>query len=141
MSPCNLELQPSKNITARKLLWSCSCKVTFIDKKFARLLLPNIDIFALLRPGNTASFEEMSQWWRAVGNTVSDLTGPRFKPQTSRSRDKRVTARPTGRYIEKFGFLIEINSFCDVSTSKFDISKSLLSSIFSDCFYLQNYKT
>ena len=27
-------------------------------------------------PGNT----EMSQQWRAVGNTVSDLTGPRFKP-------------------------------------------------------------
>ena len=29
-----------------------------------------------------------------VGNTVSVLTGPRFEPQTSRSRDKRVTARP-----------------------------------------------
>ena len=27
----------------------------------------------------------MSQCWQAVGNTVSDLTGPRFKPQTSRS--------------------------------------------------------
>ena len=48
-------------------------------------------------PGNTAPFEEMSQRWRAVGNTVSDLTGPRFEPQTSRSRDERVTARPTGR--------------------------------------------
>ena len=42
-----------------------------------------------LRPGNTAPFEEMSQRWRAVGNTVSDLTGPRFEPQTSRSRDER----------------------------------------------------
>ena len=52
-------------------------------------------ISASLRPGNTAPFEEMSQRWRAVGNTVSDLTGPRFEPQTSRSRDKRVTARPT----------------------------------------------
>ena len=40
----------------------------------------------------------MSQRWRAVGNTVSDLTGPRFEPQTSRSREERVTARPTGRY-------------------------------------------
>ena len=39
----------------------------------------------------------MSQRRRAVGNTVSDLTGPRFEPQTSRSRDERVTARPTGR--------------------------------------------
>ena len=51
-------------------------------------------ISASLRPGNTAPFEETSQRWRAVGNTVSDLTGPRFEPQTSRSRDERVTARP-----------------------------------------------
>ena len=55
-------------------------------------------ISASLRPGNTAPFEEMSQRWQAVGNTVSNLTGPRFEPQTSRSRDERVTARPTGRY-------------------------------------------
>ena len=46
--------------------------------------------------GNTAFFEEMSQLWQAVGNIVSDLTGSGFKPQTSRSRDERVTARPTG---------------------------------------------
>ena len=32
--------------------------------------------------------------------TLSNLTGPRFKPQTSRSRDERVTARPTGRLID-----------------------------------------
>ena len=54
-------------------------------------------ISASLRPGNTASFEEMSQQWRAVGNTVSDFTGPRIEPQTSRSRDEHVTARSTGR--------------------------------------------
>ena len=42
---------------------------------------------------NTASFKEMLQRWRAIGNTVSDLTGPRFEAQTSRSRDARVTAR------------------------------------------------
>ena len=36
-------------------------------------------ISASLRPGNTAPFEEMSQRWRAVGNTVSDLTGPRLE--------------------------------------------------------------
>ena len=41
--------------------------------------------------GNTAPFEEMSQRWRAVGNTVSDLIGPRFESQTSRSRDARFT--------------------------------------------------
>ena len=38
----------------------------------------------------------MSQRGRAVGNTMFDLTGPRFEPQTSRSRDERATARPTG---------------------------------------------
>ena len=48
-----------------------------------------------LRPGNTTPFKEMSQRWRAVGNTVADLTSPRFEPQTSRSRDERVTAQPT----------------------------------------------
>ena len=49
-------------------------------------------IFASLRLGNTAPFEEMLQRWRAVGNTVSDLTSPRFEPQTYCSTDKRVTA-------------------------------------------------
>ena len=29
-----------------------------------------------------------------LGNTVSDLTGTRFEPQTFCSRDKRVTDRP-----------------------------------------------
>ena len=33
----------------------------------------------------------------SIGNTESDLTGPRFEYQTSRSRDEGVTARPTGR--------------------------------------------
>ena len=54
-------------------------------------------ISASLHPGNTASFEEMSQQWQAVGNTVSKLTGPIFEPQTSCSRDECVTAQPTGR--------------------------------------------
>ena len=48
-----------------------------------------------LRPGNTASFKEMLQRCRAVGNTVSDLTCLRFQPYTSCFRDERVTARPT----------------------------------------------
>ena len=43
--------------------------------------------------GNTAPFEEMLQWWRGIGNAVLNLTGPRFEPQNSCSRDKRVTAR------------------------------------------------
>ena len=46
--------------------------------------------------GNTASFEQMSQWWRTVGNTVFNLIGRRFESQTSRSSDERVTAQPTG---------------------------------------------
>ena len=37
-------------------------------------------ISASLRSGNTAPFEEMLQQWRAIGNTLSDLTGRRFKP-------------------------------------------------------------
>ena len=56
-------------------------------------------ISASLRPCNTTPFEEMSQRWRAFGNTVSDLTGLRFEPQTSCFRDERVTARPTGRFV------------------------------------------
>ena len=45
-------------------------------------------------------FAEMSQRWRAVGNAVSNLTGPRFKPQASRFiRNERVTARPTARLL------------------------------------------
>ena len=30
--------------------------------------------------GHTASFEEMLQWWQAVGNTASDLTGKKYDP-------------------------------------------------------------
>ena len=36
-------------------------------------------IFTQIRRGNTAFFEEMSQRWRAVANTVSDLTDPKFE--------------------------------------------------------------
>ena len=46
---------------------------------------------------NTAPFEEMSQRCQAVGNTVPDLTGPRFEPANYRSRDERGTYRATGR--------------------------------------------
>ena len=56
-------------------------------------------ISSSLRPGNnTARSKEISQRWRAISNVVSDLTGLRFEPQTSRSRDERVTVRPTGRF-------------------------------------------
>ena len=49
-------------------------------------------ILAWLRPGNTTFSGEMLQRWRAVGNTVPDLTDLRFGPQTSRSRDESVVA-------------------------------------------------
>ena len=65
-----------------------------MPKRVTSLRGPNL---RSLRLGNTASFEEMLQRWRAVGNTVFDLTGPRFEFQTSRSRDERVTVRPTRR--------------------------------------------
>ena len=52
-------------------------------------------------PATLLLSKKTSQWWRAVSNTVSDLNGPRFGPQTSRSRDKRVTARPTSRLLMK----------------------------------------
>ena len=45
-------------------------------------------------PGQHSSFRRNIE---AVA-AVSDLTGPRFKPQTSRSIDKRVAARQTGRF-------------------------------------------
>ena len=52
-----------------------------------------------LRSGNTASFEEISPRWRTVGNSVFNLTGPRFEHQISRFRNERVTARPTSRSV------------------------------------------
>ena len=60
-------------------------------------IIKSFIILAALRQSNTAPIEEMSQRWRVVGNTVFNLTGPRFEPQTSRSRYERVATRSTGR--------------------------------------------
>ena len=79
------------------------------DKK---LKIKSFIIFAALRPLSVlrvrgahlrviaptrkkAPFEEILQRWRAVGNTMSDLTGPRFEPLSSCSRNEHVTARQT----------------------------------------------
>ena len=56
-----------------------------------------VPIYASLCPGNTASFKAnvaavASRWQHCVR-----FDGPRLEPQTSRSTDERVTARPTGR--------------------------------------------
>ena len=45
--------------------------------------------------GNAAIFEEMLHRQPAVGNAVTNFTVTRFKPQTIRSRNEGVTARPT----------------------------------------------
>ena len=67
-------------------------------------------ICASLRPGNSALCKQMSQRWQMVDNTVSDLTGERFQPQTSRSRDECVTARPIGR--------LTLNQAANINNSK-----------------------
>ena len=50
----------------------------------------------------TALFEEMPQQWRVNSNTLSDLNGPIFEPQTSCSIDERITAQPTGVVVNNF---------------------------------------
>ena len=76
------------NITVNSLYYSEACN---------ELTGP---ISALLRQRNTAPFKEMLQRWRAVGNTASDFNDPKFKPQTSCSRDERVTARPIQKTVK-----------------------------------------
>ena len=39
----------------------------------------------VIAPGQHIFFEELLQRWQGTGNTASDLTGPKFEPQTSRS--------------------------------------------------------
>ena len=49
------------------------------------------------------------QLWKkccCVGNTVFDLTGPRFEPQTSCSKDERVNARPNNCSVSIFYFFV-----------------------------------
>ena len=46
--------------------------------------------FSSMHPGITVPSQEMSQRWRAVHNTVPDLTGQRFEPQTSSLQTKTL---------------------------------------------------
>ena len=46
-----------------------------------------------------ATFEEMLQQWPAVGRFELQISDLRFEFEISRSRDERVTARPTNRII------------------------------------------
>ena len=47
-----------------------------------------------------------------LSNTVSELTGPRFEPQTPRSRDERVTAQPTGLFITNVIVVYRCEDLC-----------------------------
>ena len=49
----------------------------------------------------------MLQRWRAVGKIASDLAGPRFEPQTSRSKHQHETAQPASRHV---GFIYNENN-------------------------------
>ena len=51
-----------------------------------------VPISTSLLPGSTAPSEKMLQRWRAIGNTVPNLTSPRFELSISRSRDESVIA-------------------------------------------------
>ena len=68
-------------------------------------------ISASLRLGNTAPLEETLQRQRAVGNTVSDLTGPRFEPDLPLQRRTRYHSinRPSLIYVCNFD--LQIKSF------------------------------
>ena len=57
-----------------------------------------------LAPGQHSS-EETSQWWRAVGDTESGLTGPGIEPQTFRGDSDLFTLRPPPIY--------QFANFCD----------------------------
>ena len=90
---------PSELNSTNKLKYSCNQILILLYSLYYAEVCNELagPISVALRPRSTAPFKEMSQQWPAVGNTESDLTGPRFKPQTSRFRHEGVTARPTGR--------------------------------------------
>ena len=104
--PCSISrnaciLLKLPKFASKNQIFHCTCYIT--PKRVTSLRRP---ISASLHPGNTTHFEEILPPWRAVGNTASDLTGSKFEPQTSRSRDERVTARPPGIVIEPPSILL-----------------------------------
>ena len=71
-------------------------------------------ISAFLCPGrHSFIFEEISHRLQAVGNIVFELTGPRFEPQISRTRDEcSIIALPTDRYYKNVLLLIILLGHC-----------------------------
>ena len=90
----------------------------------------------------------MPQKWQAIGNTVSDLTGPRFEPQTSRSRGERVTAQPTGIVVNNFllttgiifkELIFDTSGTQHKKTKQHELLKQTISLIFVACFGVVNF--
>ena len=120
---CNLIQHQSRPLQRKKLsVFQAQDKISFVlyqitsnlslysryyAKACYKLATPK---FASLRPGNTAPLEETLHRWRAVGNTVSDLTGPRFEPQNPSSGGERVTAQPTDWFYKTSIFEISFKS-------------------------------
>ena len=52
-----------------------------------------------LGSSNTALKDETLQQPQVVGNTILNLSSPKFEPQFFHSSDERVSTRPTGLYL------------------------------------------
>ena len=85
-------------------------------------------ICALLRPGSTALFEERLQQWRAVCNTVSNFTSPRFEPQTYRSKDESVITQPT-RWSNFVGPCRLVTGSLNLATGYFEPKVQVISTV------------
>ena len=59
--------------------------------------------------GDTALFKEMSQRWRVVGNSVSNLTGPGFEPELPLQRRTRHRLAIWPRLLALFDKFINCN--------------------------------
>ena len=59
-----------------------------------------------MRPGNIAPLEELSLQWQAVGNTVSNLTGPRFNPRPPAPETNALPLETKFQIIRTIVFLI-----------------------------------
>ena len=54
----------------------------------------------VIAPGQHSFFRRNVAVLASRWQSMFHLTGPRLEPQTSRSRDERVSARPTGRSLQ-----------------------------------------
>ena len=98
---------------ARKSLWipffvffwrspNFHWKITTIQLKFGWSSFTAVSNFKKSPPPSPLR----NRGYAPVGNTMFDLTDPRFEPRTSRSIDECVTARPTGQYMFFFCYCL-----------------------------------